>query len=79
LPEGGLYAIFDATAGRVLRHSPRRSRQKATRRRAEGATLDELARSYNGGHIHHSPRDERPLMIIVLLVIIALLLLVIAS
>jgi DNA invertase Pin-like site-specific DNA recombinase len=30
------------------------AQKEATRRRAEGATLDELARSYNVG-IHHSP------------------------
>ena len=40
------------------RHSPPAQQVEATRRRAEGAALDELARSYNVGisTIHHATR-----------------------
>jgi Resolvase, N terminal domain len=31
--------------------------KEATRRRAQGATLQELADSYRPQHIHHAPRD----------------------
>jgi hypothetical protein len=31
--------------------------KEATRRRAQGATLQELAHSYDPQHIHHAPRD----------------------
>ncbi len=44
--------------GRSLALTPAQQKE-ASRRRAEGATLDELARSLQRRHIHHSPSDTR--------------------